>query len=169
MSRYSPFDDLEDLYLDGEWWSEICRESYMEVLDDEALARRWFASGVRVSDVRRFVAMGMNPQEAHSWGLSAALVERFRALGFNKSEAQDWANAGIWPDNAVHWRNVGSMTPETAREVIDSCDSPAAALAWTLVEAEAWMIARWARMGENPTARLVEQHEHRLDMEALRA
>lgn len=161
MSKYSPFEELEIDYIHSSYKTAIRREQYVEATDgDWGEAQRWFACGFNPEDVRRFIEMGLTPQEAQSWGLNPAMVERFRALGFTKKEAKKWALAGIWPDHAVHWRRRG-MAVEFVQDIINQSASATAALAWTLVEASLGDVHAGAMSGDDPAQILAEQARRR--------
>lgn len=161
MTINSPLDDLDRAYVDSPYSLTICREAYLEATDYEwADAQRWFACGFTPVDVRRFIVMGMGPEEAQSWGLNASMVERFRALGFTKSQAREWALAGLWPDHAIHWRRRG-FTSQMARLVVEHSHSPTAALGWTLVAAQPDEIVHLACIGRKPGPILAQQSADR--------
>lgn len=161
MTYHSPFDGLETNYNQGAPSTHLCREEYLEACgDNEIEAQRWFACGIAPTDVQHFLAMGLNPEEAISWGLKASLIQRFRALGFTKSQAREWALAGIWPDHAVHWRRA-DFSPENARLFVEKSASPSAALAWTLLAAEDSQLFLWAEQGRHPGELLAEQQSNR--------
>lgn len=161
MTEYSPFERLEFDYIYGSDQPPIRREEYVYATDgDWEEAQRWFACGFNPEDVRRFIEMGLSPQEAQSWGLNPAMVKRFRALGFTKKEAREWALAGIWPDQAVHWRRRG-IAVELAQGIINRSASATAALAWTLVDASVRDITVRAILGDDPGQILAEQARNR--------
>lgn len=87
-----------------------------------AMALRWAAQGIRVSDVIRAVALGMTPEEVAPWA----------GAGFAPGDAIEAKETGVSLQTAIAWLQAGFILPDAALLIRDG---------WTLEEAVA---ARYA-------------------------